>query len=60
MNERVYEALRAAVNVAREQQLMTVDDLKLRLVHKGFAEQEVDEALQFWAHREVQLAAKRV
>jgi hypothetical protein len=60
MTEDGYEALRAALALARNHQVRTVAELRRTLIYKGYKPGPVAEALQFWGNREVQLAAKRV
>lgn len=55
MTPEVFDALRCAVNIAREQQVEKVVLLRLKVELAGHAPTHVDEALKFWSHREAQL-----
>lgn len=51
MNARQLQALRAAVNIARNESIESVRALRKRLQKEGFTRDEVDSALASWRHR---------
>lgn len=52
MSDGVMLALRAAVNIARNDGVERIGLLRLRLVDRGFSEADTDAALRYWATRE--------
>jgi hypothetical protein len=52
MSEEVLAALKAAVNVARNECIDKVAVLRMRLLSAGHSEDDVREALLYWANRE--------
>lgn len=52
MDEKVYEALRSAVNIARFQGIRKIDALKRGLLEKGYDEPTADAAIRAWAEYE--------
>lgn len=57
MTDAAYQALRDAVNLARQQSIRRVGALKEELIRRGWPEQTVNEAIQTWANYE---RAKRI
>jgi hypothetical protein len=54
LSDRAYMILRSAVNLVRNEKVLRVSHLKHRLNHLFPDEPEqVDEALRYWANREV-------
>lgn len=49
LTEMQFEVLRAAVNLARNRQVRTKDDLRNRLLSLGYDEPDVDQAIAFWS-----------
>lgn len=52
MTDDAYQALRDAVNIARQQSMRRVGSLKEELIRRGWPEQTVNEAIQTWANYE--------
>lgn len=51
-NEKEFECLRAAVRLAKDEQIPTVRRLYSRLLSKGFERDEIRTAIKFWAEYE--------
>ena len=60
MTPEAFEALRCAVNIAREQQVQKAPSLRIKVELAGHAPKHVDEALKFWSRRETQLGDPRL
>ncbi|MEK6418466.1 MAG: hypothetical protein V4801_02600 [Burkholderia gladioli] len=52
MNEEVFNALKALVNVSRNENIRTLKACKERALQMGHAEPEIDEAVAYWANYE--------
>ena len=52
MTDAAYQALRDAVNIARQLSICRVGALKMKLIQRGWPEQTVNEAMQIWANYE--------
>lgn len=52
MTDEVYQALRAAVNLARYEHVRCVSTLKRLLIQRGHAPEHANEAIQTWANYE--------
>ncbi|MDR6421348.1 hypothetical protein J2801_003636 [Paraburkholderia phenoliruptrix] len=52
MTDAVYQALRAAVNIARYEQVRCVSTLKRLLIQRGHAPDDANEAIQAWVNYE--------
>ncbi|MBN3848690.1 hypothetical protein G3N58_17935 [Paraburkholderia sp. Ac-20342] len=52
MTDAAYQALRDAVNLARDEQIRRVAALKSRLHQAGHCGEAIDEAIQAWANYE--------
>jgi hypothetical protein len=52
VTDNVYQALRAAVNLARFEQIRCVSTLKRLLIQLGHAPEDASAALQAWANYE--------
>ena len=52
MTELVYQCLRDAVNLARSEQLRTVNALRSRLSQHGYDAETIQSALKEWANYE--------
>lgn len=53
MTDAAYQALRDAVNLARDRQIRRLPALKSALLQRGYPEQTVNGAIQAWANYEV-------
>ena len=52
MSDETYQALRAAINIARFEQVRCVSTLKRLLIQRGYEPDHVHEAVQAWANYE--------
>lgn len=50
MTDSAFDTLRAAVNLARNEQINTVAMLRRRLLRLGHAANDIDEALNYWGN----------
>lgn len=48
MNDQSFDALRAAIAIARDQNIRCLSTLKRILIQSGFAEQHITEAIAMW------------
>jgi hypothetical protein len=52
MPDDVFEAVRAAVQIAKDRQIRSLKNLESILLREGFAADAVKQAIQFWADYE--------
>jgi hypothetical protein len=49
MSDPVFDALRVAITISKNEKIKRTNFLKLRLQQKGFDEETINAALMFWA-----------